>query len=54
MQIGNEVEVVARGSCRSNLNLERKIAPANSKARDGDDDLPGIAVPYNMGWHKKK
>ena len=48
-EIGNAVEVVARGSCRSNLNLERKIAQAKSKTRDGDDDLPGIAVSYDMG-----
>ena len=52
-EIGNAVEVVARGSCRSNLNLERKIAQANSKTRDGDDDLPGIAVSYDMGWQKR-
>ena len=42
-EIDNAVKVVARGSCLSNLNLERKIAQANTKTQDGDDNLPGMA-----------
>lgn len=51
-EIGKAVEKVARGSCLKNLNLARKIAQANSKAQN-NDDFPGIAVSYDMGWQKR-
>lgn len=51
-EIGKAVEKVARGSCLKNLILTRKIAQANSKAQN-NDDFPGIAVSYDMGWQKR-
>ena len=50
-ELGKAVEIVARESCKMNLNLEKKVSEQLSGP--STDGLAGIAISYDMGWQKR-
>ncbi|CAB4012396.1 Hypothetical predicted protein [Paramuricea clavata] len=51
-EVGKAVESLAQTSCKTNMEVEKKMAEKNREVAD-ENGLIGIPVSYHMGWQKR-
>lgn len=51
-EVGKAVESLAQTSCKTNMEVEKKMAEKNGEVAD-ENGLIGMPVSYDMGWQKR-